>query len=75
MANIPRALFDSGVGRAPLYHIAIDETPDGTYARGPLTPLQGLPSMVWERPRRRKLRAGRMVGVVPTARPGPEWRT
>ncbi len=61
MANIPRALFDSGVGREPLYHIAIDETPEWAYAGGPLAPLKGFPGVVWERPRRGKRREGRIV--------------
>ena len=57
MVNVPRALFDAGTGREPLYHIAIDETPEWSYAGAPLRPLKGFPGVVWERPRRRKLSA------------------
>jgi len=60
MVNVPRALFDSGVGREPLYHIAIDETPEWAYAGEPLVPLKGFPGVVWERPRRKKRREGGM---------------
>jgi hypothetical protein len=54
MVNIPRALFRSRTGRQPLYHIAIAELQDWTYAGGSLVPLKGFPGVVWERPRRRK---------------------
>ena len=54
MVNIPRALFDAGVGREPLYHIAIDETPEWAYAGEALAPLKGFPGVVWTRPRRKK---------------------
>jgi hypothetical protein len=52
MVNIPRALFQSRTGRAPLYHAAISELQDWTYTGGPLVPLKGYPGIVWERPRR-----------------------
>ena len=54
MVNIPRALFESGTGREPLYHIAIDEAPEWAYTGAPLGPLKGFPGVVWERPRRKK---------------------
>ena len=57
MVNIPRALFETGTGREPRYHIAIDETPEWAYAGEPLEPLKGFPGVVWERPRRAKRRA------------------
>ena len=28
MVNLPRALFDSGTGREPLYHIALEDSPE-----------------------------------------------
>jgi hypothetical protein len=28
MVNIPRALFDSRTGREPLYHVAIQDSPE-----------------------------------------------
>lgn len=52
--NIPRALFTSGTGREPRYHIAIDELPDWTYLGEPLAPLKGFPGVVWNRTRRRR---------------------
>jgi hypothetical protein len=54
MVNIPRALFESGTGREPLYHIAIDEAPEWAYSGAALGPLKGYPGVVWERPRRKK---------------------
>ena len=54
MINIPRALFQSRTGRQPLYHAGILELQDWTYTGGPLVPLKGFPSIVWERPRRKR---------------------
>ena len=54
MVNIPRALFEAGTGREPLYHIAIEERPDWAYGGAALGPLKGYPGVVWERPKRRK---------------------
>lgn len=54
MVNIPRALFESGTGREPLYHIAIDEAPEWTYRGEKLGPLKGFPGVVWRRPVRKK---------------------
>lgn len=45
--NIPRALFASGVGREPRYHIAIDELRDWAYLGEKLKPLKGFPGVVW----------------------------
>jgi hypothetical protein len=45
--NIPRALFTSGVGREPRYHISIDEMQDWTYLGEKLGPLRGFPGVVW----------------------------
>jgi len=56
MVNVPRALLQGRTGRQPLYHIAIAELQDWTYAGTKLVPLKGFPGVVWERPRRRKLR-------------------
>lgn len=55
MVNVPRAMFDRGVGREPLYHIGIDEAPEWAYAGDPLSPLKGFPGVVrsWPRKRRR----------------------
>jgi hypothetical protein len=54
MVNIPRALFDGGTGREPLYHIAIEERPGWAYSGATLGPLKGYPGVVWERSKRRK---------------------
>jgi hypothetical protein len=58
MVNIPRALFRSGVGREPRYHLSIEETPEWAYAGEPLTPLKGYPGVLWARPRRKKVPPG-----------------
>ena len=52
--NIPRALFTSGVGREPRYHIAIDQLREWTYLGEPLVPLKGFPGVVWNRGKRRR---------------------
>jgi hypothetical protein len=57
MVNIPRALFDTRTGREPLYHIAIEQMQDWTYAGAALGPLKGYPGVVWER-RKKKRAAG-----------------
>lgn len=51
--NIPRALFTSGTGREPRYHIAIDQLQDWAYLGEPLAPLKGYPGVVWNRGRKR----------------------
>ena len=52
--NVPRALFTSGVGREPRYHVAIDELREWTYLGEPLAPLKGFPGIVWNRGKRKK---------------------
>ncbi len=54
MVNIPRALFEAGTGREPLYHVAIEERPDWAYSGAALGPLKGYPGVMWERPKRRR---------------------
>ena len=54
MVNLPRALFTSGVGREPRYHLSIHETPDWAYAGEKLSPLKGFPGVVWSRPKRKR---------------------
>jgi hypothetical protein len=53
MVNIPRALFSGRTGRQPLYHIAIEELQEWTYAGEPLVPLKGFPGVVWHRGKRK----------------------
>jgi hypothetical protein len=52
--NIPRAIFETRTGREPRYHVRIEESPDWVYRGEPLTPLKGHPSVMWERPARKK---------------------
>lgn len=52
--NIPRALFSSGVGREPRYHIGIDQLQDWTYLGEALKPLKGFPGVVWNHGRRKR---------------------
>ena len=54
MVNIPRALFAGRTGRQPLYHIAIEEMQEWTYAGEPLVPLKGFPGVVWHRSKKKK---------------------
>ena len=54
MINIPRTLFSSRTGREPLYHVAIEQTPDWAYTGAPLVPLKGFPGVVWQRAQRKK---------------------
>lgn len=53
MVNVPRALFKLRTGRQPLYHIAIEQTPEWTYMGEPLVPLKGFPGVVWNRSKRK----------------------
>ncbi len=53
MINIPRALFDGRTGREPLYHIAIEETPEWAWRNERLVPLKGYPGVMWTRGRRK----------------------
>ena len=54
MVDIPRALFDGRTGRQPLYHVAIDDSPEWAYRCEKLRPLKGYPGVMWTGPRRRK---------------------
>ena len=56
MVNIPRALFAGRTGREPRYHVGIKELQDWTYSGAVLVPLKGFPGVVWERPRKRRVR-------------------
>ena len=53
MVNILRALFSGRTGRQPLYHIAIEELQEWTYAGEPLVPLKGFPGVVWHRSKKK----------------------
>ncbi|MBX7250243.1 MAG: GFA family protein [Caulobacteraceae bacterium] len=52
--NIPRAVFETGVGREPRYHLNIEAAPAWAYRGEPLGPLKGFPGVLRERPGRRK---------------------
>lgn len=52
--NVPRALFTSGVGREPRYHIAIDQMQEWTYLGEALGPLKGFPGVVWTRGKKKR---------------------
>jgi hypothetical protein len=54
MVNIPRALFAGRTGRQPLYHVAIEELQEWTYAGEPLVPLKGFPGVVWQRSKKKR---------------------
>ena len=54
MVNVPRALFDRGTGREPLYHIALEDSPEWAYRGEKLKPLKGFPGVLWTGPRRRR---------------------
>jgi hypothetical protein len=54
MVDVPRALFDGRTGRQPLYHVAIDDSPEWAYRCEKLRPLKGYPGVMWTGPRRRK---------------------
>ena len=54
MVNLPRALFDSGTGREPLYHIALEDSPEWAYRNERLKPLKGYPGVLWTGPKRRR---------------------
>jgi hypothetical protein len=56
MVNVPRALFSGRTGREPRYHIRIQEKQEWTYSGADLVPLKGFPGVVWERPRKRRVR-------------------
>jgi hypothetical protein len=52
--NIPRALFTSGVGREPRYHLNIDQLREWAYLGEKLKPLKGFPGVVWTGARRKR---------------------
>ncbi len=54
MVNLPRALFESGTGREPLYHVSLEDSPEWAYRGEPLKPLKGYPGVLWTGPKRRK---------------------
>lgn len=54
MVNLPRALFDSGTGREPLYHIALEDSPEWAWRGEALKPLKGFPGVLWTGPKRRR---------------------
>ena len=53
MVNLPRALFESGTGREPRYHIRIEESLEWEYRGAKLSPLKGYPGVLWERGKKR----------------------
>jgi hypothetical protein len=58
MVNVPRALFETRVGREPRYHVAIEELREWAYLGERLVPLKGFPGVVWDRSRRKNRIAG-----------------
>lgn len=54
MVNLPRALFPTRTGRAPRYHIALEQSPEWAYRGEPLGPLHGFPGVLWSRPGRKR---------------------
>jgi hypothetical protein len=52
MINIPRALFEKGVGREPRYHLHVEETPPWAYDNGKLVPLKNYPGVMHQRPKK-----------------------
>jgi hypothetical protein len=52
--NSPRALFSSGVGREPRYHVGIDQLQTWTYTGEKLGPLKGFQGVVWTGARRKR---------------------
>ena len=59
MVNVPRALFDRGTGREPLYHIALEDSPEWAYRGEKLRPLKGYPGVLWTGPMSRSRRRRR----------------
>src|SRR5262249_18534527 len=64
MVNIPRALFDGRVGREPLYHVGLADSPEWAWHDEKLKPLKGYPGVMWTGPRRRKRRDADMPGAI-----------
>ena len=58
MVNLPRALFDSGTGREPLYHVAFEDSPEWIWRGEKLKPLKGYPGVLWTGPSKRRRRSG-----------------
>lgn len=54
MVNLPRALFESGTGREPLYHVYMEEQPEWAWRGEKLKPLKGYPGVLWTGPKRRR---------------------
>ncbi len=54
MVNVPRALFASGTGREPLYHVSMEDSPEWAYRGEKLKPLKGYPGVLWTGPKRRR---------------------
>ena len=54
MVNLPRALFESGTGREPLYHVSMEEQPEWAWHGEKLKPLKGYPGVLWTGPKRRR---------------------
>lgn len=52
--NIPRAAFETGVGREPRYHIGFEERPPWAYREEAVKPLKGFPGVVWTGAGRRR---------------------
>src|ERR1700723_1398662 len=68
MVNISRALFADRTGRQPLYHIAIEELQEWTYAGEPLVPLKGFPGVVWHRGKKKPPRGADLTFALHPAR-------
>jgi hypothetical protein len=64
MVNIPRALFDGRVGREPLYHVSLGDSPEWAYRDEKLKPLKGYPGVMWTGPRRRKPRGEALPAAI-----------
>jgi hypothetical protein len=58
MVNLPRALFESGTGREPLYHVSMEASPEWAYRGEKLKPLKGYPGVLWTGPKKRRRAAG-----------------
>lgn len=54
VVNIPRALFETRVGREPRYHAGLKEMPDWAYLGEALAPLKGYPGIMIEKKRKKK---------------------
>lgn len=52
--NIPRPLFQGRTGREPRYHMNLDQQADWTWRGEALGPVKGYPSVMRQRPRKKK---------------------